>query len=1201
MSFIYPKMSPPRGGWGCRTILAAKRHHSFPAPRKGGPASVFSEARHASPGALPVDLLLLSGDVEENPGPRTIWACELCTRNIHHSQTSIRCNHHTPHWIHLKCADITHTREYTNTYVCAIHKQTPNTINPTPLTTSQLPIAPRNQHTCTTRPQTQTHPTAPQDNETTLRILQININGVTNKIHELENTARQHKIDIILIQETWLTNKHKTPKITGYTGHRKDRETNQKGGGLLTYIKDNITHTPLNNPQDIDSTHIELLTTKIHFTKNKHLHVSNIYIPPRSSQTQDEDQHINACLAHVLTMQNSILAGDINAHSDLWYSPTQDHRGRVIADYLQNSEHLILNTDTRTRRPNNSLQQDTSPDITTIHNSLYNRAQWETLTKLNSDHLPILTTLHTRTKFRLTQGRRCYTNYRKANWTDFTEEIETALANTAPPTDVHNANTILTNIILQADKHNIPKGKVNDKHRLIPDDIRQKIDERNRRREIDPRDPTLSVLNDEIEKDLQKHKAKIWIDHVEKDWDYRTNARTFWSTLAGLNNKKNTHTNNITIDFNNKTATTHKEIATAFTKQFTNLSTPQQSPTSRRVIRKIHKLETTPITLTTADITKAIHDSKTNNSTGPDNINIQHLKHLGSAAINYLTKIYNIALNTNTIPSIWKLAKIIPIHKPNKPINVGTSYRPISLLSPIAKTLEKAILPYITDNIENKAEQHGFKKQHSTTTALHHINNTITSGFNKTRPPKRTVVVALDMSKAFDTVNITTLIDKVTRTNIPNTIKKFITNYTRGRSCYTLYANTKSKQRKIKAGVPQGGVLSPTLFNIYMADLPPPPTGATITTYADDITITSSDVNITKAQDNIRDYLQDIKTWTNVNNLQLNAEKTTTTLFTPDPAEYKTQLTLTIDNTRLPTVTHPKILGLTFDPKLTYNRQVANATQKANSRTKILKALTSSSWGKDKETLLVTYKALIRPHLEYGNTIYSPLITNTLYNNLQTVDNTAKRIITGCTTDTRTQHLHDETATLPIKEHFQLHASILRQKATGTTHPLHPLLRQPPPDRNMKETIFHNTDFTTNIDHTSATDDNIRQNNKDIHTSIVQQYLSSRQHNTLLMGHPPEIHGTERTLNRKTRRALAQLRANKSPLLNEYKHKISPSTQPTPYCTLCNTNTIHNTQHLFACPEVPTGLGVVDLWHRPVEVAGLLGAWGRAAGWTNWA
>ena len=105
------------------------------------------------------------------------------------------------------------------------------------------------------------------------------------------------------------------------------------------------------------------------------------------------------------------------------------------------------------------------------------------------------------------------------------------------------------------------------------------------------------------------------------------------------------------------------------------------------------------------------------------------------------------------------------------------------------KDLEMSLLPYITANIPNTPMQHGYKTQHSTVTALHTLNNTVAKGFNQMAPPARTITVALDMSKAFDTINIHTLIRKLLQTNIPDTIIKFIANYIKGRKAYITYRN----------------------------------------------------------------------------------------------------------------------------------------------------------------------------------------------------------------------------------------------------------------------------------------------------------------------------------------------------------------------------------------------------------------------------
>ena len=104
-------------------------------------------------------------------------------------------------------------------------------------------------------------------------------------------------------------------------------------------------------------------------------------------------------------------------------------------------------------------------------------------------------------------------------------------------------------------------------------------------------------------------------------------------------------------------------------------------------------------------------------------------------------------------------------------------------------------------------------------------------------------------------------------------------------------------------------VLSPTLFNIYISDIPLPPKNIQITTYPNNITITASHTKHRKAQPLIQPYLQKIYEWATINNLHIDTDKTTTTLFTPDPAEYSTTLSLKLNNQTLPTTKHPKILG----------------------------------------------------------------------------------------------------------------------------------------------------------------------------------------------------------------------------------------------------------------------------------------------------
>ena len=193
-----------------------------------------------------------------------------------------------------------------------------------------------------------------------------------------------------------------------------------------------------------------------------------------------------------MNIPHSILTGDVNTHSTLWHSYTDDHRGQLIADVISNSDHI-------------TLQQTSSPHVTTVSNTLYNQTSWTTQHALSSDHLPIITTINIRHDYRLQQNRRTFTNNKKADWTQFTEDTECAFAQTTIPTNIHTANRIFTNIILMSDKQNIPKGKMHSNCRLLSENIVCKITQRNNIRRANTRDPALKLLNEEITSDLQKH------------------------------------------------------------------------------------------------------------------------------------------------------------------------------------------------------------------------------------------------------------------------------------------------------------------------------------------------------------------------------------------------------------------------------------------------------------------------------------------------------------------------------------------------------------------------------------------------------------------------------------------------------------------------------------------------------------------------
>src|SRR6476469_1331455 len=147
------------------------------------------------------------------------------------------------------------------------------------------------------------------------------------------------------------------------------------------------------------------------------------------------------------------------------------------------------------------------------------------------------------------------------------------------------------------------------------------------------------------------------------------------------------------------------------------------------------------------------------------------------------------------------------------------------------------------------------------------------------------------------------------------------------------------------------------------------------------------------------------------------------------------------------------------------------------------------------------------------------------------------------------------------------------KKAQLPTHPLHSLTKQNPSRRQLQQTIFENTSFTTNLDAnpTNTTETTVQRNIKEIHHSIVENHIQSLKPNKIINQPAPSINKDEQTLLRKTLRTLAQLRTNKSPFLKSYLLKIDPQNHPSPLCPLCNTQK-NATKHLFTSSSLPTHL-----------------------------
>ena len=383
---------------------------------------------------------------------------------------------------------------------------------------------------------------------------------------------------------------------------------------------------------------------------------------------------------------------------------------------------------------------------------------------------------------------------------------------------------------------------------------------------------------------------------------------------------------------------------------------------------------------------------------------------------------------------------------------------------------------------------------------------------------------------------------------------------------------------------PQGSVISLLLFNLYVSQFPQSPYTLT-TSYADDFTVSATAETTSGATATLAAQAAEVEQWASARALQVSAQKSTVTLFSSQTRELNTHPTIPFNNSNLPLEKHPKILGVTFDPTLTFCAHVDSVVSRANQRISILKALTSVKWGQQKESLVNTYKASIRSLLTYASPIWFPYISTSNTTKLQRVQNAALRIATGSVKASAESHLHAETKMLPVQYHLSLLSSQFLATALQPDHPSYPTVTADPGPRDKKVTLQRRFGSQILRFFRNGAVHDAKEARKQLHTEYVDAAIRARPLNQVLNIPPPEIAEEENTLPRQYRTTLSQLRSGHCSALNTFKHRIG--TTDTDTCPSCQQSP-HTTQHIFTCPSHPNTLGAIDLWERPAEVADFL-------------
>ena len=777
----------------------------------------------------------------------------------------------------------------------------------------------------------------------------------------------------------------------------------------MTLVRNNINAIEIKRFME-ESEYIEV---KIE-TKDSAIHVVNYYCPNDKMLSLDTIQ---------IPDSGFLIAGDFNSQSQSWGYKTLDKRGEEIEAW-QDENHLILvnnPTDTPTfysRR----WHTTTSPDLTLCTEDIHKNISRKVEAQLGgSDHRPVLLTISGNTA--ADPPRHARWNYKKAKWGLFnirTNELTKDI--TVEGRNINNVVKDFNTSIMQAAKEAIPRGVRKNYTPYWTAELQREHEELSKAREEAETNPS-----QENNIKLQERKAKYrrsMLESKRQSWREKTSGLNMerdttklWKLTRALNDEGNKD-QKVTIEEEGNTMT-GKKAANAFAHAYAQESNTTIPLPLQKGIRKEEKERTTNVdvhdsmkeNITSSELKKAIRQLKKKKSPGPDNITNEMLQHLGNTALNKLLAIFNLSWKEGQVPQCWKEASMIPVLKKGKNKSKAVSYRPISLTSCVCKTMERIINQRLQWYLEEEQiivpEQAGFRRYRSTEDQTTHLAQVIEDAF---QAQKVTLAVFIDLQKAFDKVWKDGLLVKLLRNGIRGNMYQWTKSYLHNRRARVLVDGRCGRKILLRQGVPQGGVLSPTLFILFINDIVTElPKGVHAALYADDLVLWCSEEYVTTANYRMQLALDKVTSWADNWCVTINREKTKATLFS---LSTKLQVAkLTLGDTPLKLEDQQTYLGVTLDKRLTWKQHIVAAEAKARRKLNIMRKLAGTHWGANEKILKTVYQGTVRPHLEYGSSSWMTA-AKSHQQTLDKVQNQALRIITGAMKSTPIERM-EQTAGIP--------------------------------------------------------------------------------------------------------------------------------------------------------------------------------------------
>ena len=796
-------------------------------------------------------------------------------------------------------------------------------------------------------------------------LIHINARSIKNKFDEVQNLLASSGADwsVICISESWLKNHHLSSYVIDkYNMFASCREEGE-GGGTLLYVRE---HLDVKERRDLETNLLEATFVEVKIPKlnNKNIIIGNIYRPPSLSHSSFLE-YVEDLLDR-LEMENKtvILSGDFN-----YNLLDMRHDNHVLNFNNLLSAYCYFPTIFKPTRIQNGKQSIL--DNFYVNELSYHDKSGVFIDDI-SDHLPIFLSLTV--KDSCAKQRRKRKVFDKTKIPHLNEHLTSKLQNFQKHKDANQACSELIGCYVEGiDKYskNIQAStrtmalkpwvtpallcSINKKNKLYKKFLRRpNIENTKRYRQF------RNILTK-----LTRESKRLY---YEKSFEEtKNNSKKTWELLNELINKRKGQNGEPPTKFIDSRGNVCEKdkIAHGFNEYFSSVGCQLEKNIPPPDIHHLHflkkpnyqEINTEMITNPTevGNIIKSLNLV----GGGIDRISTEILLSTYRTILHHLTFFFNLCLSNAIFPDMLKIAIIKPIFKTGQRDSF-CNYRPISLLPVLSKVLEKIlhlrISSYLNDHNVLNEMQFGFRKHCGTYMPIAHLVDHISTSLQESLI---TCVLYLDLKKAFDTVSFDILLNKLSFIGIKGKMHQILKSYLTNRKQRTLVHSYVSDDAKIDMGVPQGSILGPLLFVIYVNDLPSISNEAKFYLFADDTAISIRAQSLSELQNKLDFILSMLTKWFNANRLSLNVSKTYHQIFSK---KLINGLVVKINNIVVDRKESVKYLGVTIDENLKWQSHINNISLVISRNIGIMgraKYYISSQY------LVLLYNSLILPYLNY--------------------------------------------------------------------------------------------------------------------------------------------------------------------------------------------------------------------------------------------